>query len=172
MRCDMVVAVSGTRQAGVGDASSMGHSLGQGVCWFPSGFAITAVSSRPAEVVSPGEKNMKSSLPSICTDCETALMRPGQSFEPLEPGIRRAESSSVDSFRKKRERPRKIIADARQWLFRCLAGNQPGSSVLQVNLFLSGSFPSAASVPHRSVFPKVPLPQCVGEVISWVICCS
>jgi hypothetical protein len=123
-------------------------------------------------VVSPGEKNMKSSLPSICTDCETALMRPGQSFEPLEPGIRRAESSSVDTFRKKRERPRKIIADARQWLFRCLAGNQPGSSVLQVNLFLSGSFPSAASVPHRSVFPKVPLPQCVGEVISWVICCS
>jgi hypothetical protein len=52
MRCDMVVPVSGMRQACVGHASSMGHSLGQGVCWFPSGFAITAVSSGPAEVVS------------------------------------------------------------------------------------------------------------------------
>jgi hypothetical protein len=60
MRCDMVVPVSGMRQACVGHASGMGHSLGQGVCWFPSGFAITAVSSRAGRSgFSRGEKHKK-----------------------------------------------------------------------------------------------------------------
>jgi hypothetical protein len=55
----MVVPVFRMRQACAGHASSMGHSLGQEVCWFPSAFAIlrliAAVEKQPI-VFASGEQ--------------------------------------------------------------------------------------------------------------------
>ncbi len=74
MRCDMVVPVSGMRQACVGH----GPFVGSGSVLVPERFRdhCRLIAGRQKWFLrfSGGEKNMKSSLPSICTNCETALM--------------------------------------------------------------------------------------------------